>query len=298
MAALQPLQVPGIDQPITGGNVIKWMEQSWEAPVDSTGTIQEKSTSDWWSKRKNFMGDLMAAALAKVQGGGGLNPAALGKAALAMLDGRHLQVAVDDPALAKVLAGQGWDGGLRPPAEGDFLAVVDSNVGFNKVNAAVKQQIAYRVEPAGGGLTATLVLTYTHTAPAGSEPVCDRASRYGGSYADLINRCYWDYLRVYAPGGSELLAADGVDHAAAEPGERGTTMFTGDFTLRPGDQTTITVRYRLPAAVHGRTLSPHRPQTGRDPGPAAARDRSGVPVDEQIWGRIGRLCVTSRQVGK
>ena len=245
--ALGPLQAPGVDEPITGDNVVTWMKRAWGAPRDSTGTVQEAQTSDWWVKRKNFMGDLAAAAMAKLDGGGELNITALGRAALTMLDGRHLQVAVDDPALAKTLAEQGWDGGLRPPKESDFLAVVDSNVGFNKANAAVVEAIAYRVEPANGGLEATVTLTYTHTAPAGAEPICDHTSRYGDSYDELINRCYWDYLRVYAPGGSELLAADGLNQPAAEQGERGTTVFTGSFALRPGDQRVVTLRYRLPA---------------------------------------------------
>ena len=163
-----------------------------------------------------------------------------------MLEGRHLQVAVDDPVLAKTLAEQGWDGGLRPPKGSDFLAVVDSNVGFNKTNAAVVEEIAYRLAPMNEGLEATLTLTYTHTAPAGAEPICDRASRYGDSYDALINRCYWDYLRVYAPGGSELLEAEGLNQPSTEQGERGTTVFSGSFSLRPGDQRVVTLRYRLP----------------------------------------------------
>ena len=148
VAAVEPLQVPGVDQPVTGANVLDWMKRSWEAPQSATGTVKEASTSDWFRKRKDFMANLMTAALAKLQGGGDLNASALAQAAVAMLDGRHLQVAVDDPALANILAEQGWDGSLRPPAESDFLAVVDTNVGFNKANAAVTEAIAYRVEPA------------------------------------------------------------------------------------------------------------------------------------------------------
>jgi hypothetical protein len=47
--------------------------------------------------RKDFMGIMVAAAMAKLQGGD-LNPVALAKALYEMLDGRHLQMAVDDPA--------------------------------------------------------------------------------------------------------------------------------------------------------------------------------------------------------
>jgi len=249
VAALGPLQVPGVEQPVTGADVLDWMKRSWAAPQSAAGTVEEAATSDWWGKRKDFMGELMTAALAKLQGGGDLNASALAQAAVTMLDGRHLQVAVDDPALAKILAKQGWDGGLRAPKASDFLAVVDTNVGFNKTNAAVVEGIAYRVEPLNGGLEATVTLTYTHTAPSGAEPVCDRAPRYGDSYDALINRCYWDYLRVYTPGGSELLAAEGLVRPAAEQGERGTAVFTGSFTLRPGDQHVVTLRYRLPTDI-------------------------------------------------
>jgi hypothetical protein len=171
-----------------------------------------------------------------------------------MLEGKHLQIAVDDPALAAWLAERGWDGALQPREGNDFLAVVDSNVGFNKANAAVKQDLAYRVDQGPDGIEATLTLTYTHTAPAlpESEP-CDRSLRYGDSYDGLIQRCYWDYLRVYAPIGSELLAADGLNRALAAPGEQGTTVITGDFVLRPSEQHTVTLRYRLPLAAGSAT---------------------------------------------
>ena len=280
VAALEPLQVPGVDQPVTGANVLDWMKRSWEAPQSATGTVKEAFTSDWFRKRKDFMAELMTAALAKLQSGGDLNVSALAQAAVAMLDGRHLQVAVDDPALAKILAEQGWDGSLRPPAEGDFLAVVDSNVGFNKANAAVTEAIAYRVEPANGALEATLTLTYAHTAPAGAEPICDRSMRYGDSYDEIINRCYWDYLRVYAPGGSELLGADGLNRPVSEQGEHGTTVFAGSFSLRPGRPTR---RHPALSAARGHpviALPPVRAQAGGYAGAATDGRGRGMPLGD------------------
>jgi hypothetical protein len=252
VAALGPLQVPGQPAPITGANVIAAMKQAWESPASSSGTIEQVQTSDWWAKRKDFMGEMVAVALAKLQGGGDLNPLALANALLEMLDGRHLQIAVDDAPLTTLLSERRWDGALQAPESGDFLAVIDTNVGFNKTNAAVKPQIDYRVIPEGDRLLASLTLTYTHTArPLPSATPCDRTPRYGDSYEEMIGRCYWDYLRVYAPAGSELIASEGLRRVKAERGEGGAMVLSGDFVLRPGDRHVVSLRYRLPPEVSG-----------------------------------------------
>jgi hypothetical protein len=249
VGALGPLNLAGVEGPVTAENAIAKMQQSWESPATSQASIQGGSEA-WWLRRKDFMGELMSVALGKLQSGADLNPTALARALLAMLNERHLQIAVDDPVLSDLLAERGWDGALQPREGNDFLAVVDSNVGFNKVNAAVKPDLAYRVAQESNGVEAALTIVYTHTAPAlqTSQP-CDRTPLYGHSYDDLVQRCYWDYLRVYVPAGSELLEADGLKRAVAAPGERGTTVLAGDFELRPSEQHTVTLRYRLPFAA-------------------------------------------------
>lgn len=244
-----PLQIEGIDEPITAANTIQWMKEAWQSPTATEESIASPQRREWFRSRKDFMGELIAAAFARLQSGADLDVLALGQTVLTLLERRHIQISVDDPEAAALLAQHGWDGGLRPPAGSDFLAVIDSNVGFNKVNAVVKPALAYRVETTGAGLEATLAISYTHTAPAGSEPVCERSPRYGDSYDEMTRRCYWNYLRVYTPGGSELLAAEGFKKTTAEPGERGTTVFAGDFVVQPGTVYTVTLRYRLPAEL-------------------------------------------------
>jgi len=274
VGALGPLEIPGRPGQITGANVIAEMKRAWESPTASRDTV-EKSSADWYKKRKDFMSELVGVALAKLQGGGKLDPLALGKAALDMLDGRHVQIAVADPTLAALLSERRWDGALVPPARGDFLAVIDTNVGFNKANAAVKQQIGYRVTPDGTGLAATLTITYTHTAKAlPANAACERTLKYGDSYQELAARCYWDYLRVYAPLGSELLAAEGLQHAKTERGEHNSTQFSGDFVLRPASQTVVILRYRLPATA------------AAEPYTLAVRKQAGT-VAVPLWVQIG-----------
>ena len=273
VGAVGPLQVPGIDQAVTGDNAIQWMKAAWQAPAGSETGPETGGGTAWWEKRKDFMGELVKAALARVQGGADIDMVALARAAYTALDARNLQVALDDPAAAALLAERGWDGGVRPPPDSDFLLVVDSNVGFNKANMLVRQRIDYAVEEGDAGLVATLKLTYTHTAPADSEPVCDRAPRYGATYDDLAKRCFWNYLRVYAAGDSELISIDGLNDPATEAGVRGTTIFAGDFVLKPGEQHRVTLRYRLP--------------------PDAARAPYRLSVRKQAGARASELSVTA-----
>ena len=77
--------------------------------------------------------------------------------------------------------------------------------------------------------------------------VCDRTPRYGESYDEMVRRCYWSYLRVYAPGNSELVEAAGLRDPFSEVGERGTTVFAGHFVVSPAQQHVVTLRYRLPS---------------------------------------------------
>jgi hypothetical protein len=269
VAALGPLDVTGIEGPVTGDNVLVAMRRAWEAPAAGEGTVVQAETSDWWVNRKDFMGDLVSAALEKLQGGADLDATALARAVLAMLEGRHLQAAVDDPTLAALLASQGWDGALRPQSGRDFLAVIDSNVGFNKASAAVRAALDYTVTNRDGRLESTLVLKYVHAAPPlPADQPCDRTPRYGTSYDEMVRRCYWDYLRIYVPEGSELVSSQGLERMLVEPGENGTDVIQGVFVLRPGDSHTIRLVYRPSENV---ALLPYvlmvRKQAGTPPWP-------------------------------
>ncbi len=59
-------------------------------------------------------------------------------------------------------------------------------------------------------------------------------------------------MRIYAPGGSELISIEGLNDPATEAGVRDTTIFTGDFVLKPGEQHLVALHYRLPPGVPAR----------------------------------------------
>jgi hypothetical protein len=132
-----------------------------------------------------------------------------------LLDQKHILLQFNDPEMTSLLAKLGWDGSVRPMPNSDFLMVVDSNVGFNKTNALMQTTLEYSINLST--LTqpsANLTLSLTNHSPSNSEikPECIQA---GGQINELplelrdyiMEDCYWTYLRVYTPAGSQLLAS-------------------------------------------------------------------------------------------
>jgi hypothetical protein len=199
-------------------NVIDFMRTAWSV------TPGEGVSYDWWLHRKDFVKNLAAAMVDAIAGNQGqASWIDLGQAAVKILDQRHVLIWLKDSRAAAALAEQGWDGAIRP-GSGDYLMVVETNLGFNKVNAAIQTRLTYSVDLSN--LTKPVAaLTVTDYNPAPGELPCRHDPAYGsGLYADLIARCYWNYLRVYTPRDTTLLGA--TPHAV--PGE---WLLSGQPTL-------------------------------------------------------------------
>lgn len=250
--ALGPLTIPGATGPVTGANVLEVIKKLWGQPPNSEETINSGNLGEWWLNRKDFIPLLAQAAVDRVQSGS-VNVLALLQAGVTALNQRDIQASVSEPHVADVLAQLGWDGALRPDPAADYLALVDTNMGYNKANAVVEPSLSYTVTwPAQGTepASAEVTIRYTHPAPVINEP-CDPTPRYGTSYDEMIDRCYFDYVRLYTPSGSELLDATGVDadSLTSQRGEKGTQVFAGYFVLAPGAEHQVTFRYTLPATI-------------------------------------------------
>lgn len=249
VGAMEPLVLPGYDEPVTSQNLVAAMREVWEAPVDIESTVADWATSEWWRHRKDFMGDLAAAARSKVESGE-VNLGALAQALYSSLHEKHILLSVSDPATMALLENSGWAGAVEP-GDGDYLLVIDSNVGWNKVNALVDRNTRYTVHPlADGSVAAELRLTYVHHGQPVDGP-CVREIRYGDTYDALQRRCYFDYLRVYVPAGAQLLDVQGVepDSVQQTTAEAGSTVFSGFAIMPAGAEHEVTLRYRLPASV-------------------------------------------------
>lgn len=196
IGALGPLRVPDYNEPITRANVIAYMRHAW-APSDG------KFTGAWWLKRKSFIGTLADAARQRIETGG-FDKLTLAETLLRLLEGKHIQIYLEQPQAAATLRAQKWDGALTPPT-GDAVMIVDANLGYNKVNARIRQAATYavdlRTQPPRGELT----LVYTHTVAA--HVACVPEARYDPLYEQMMNRCYWNYLRVFTPASTQLIEA-------------------------------------------------------------------------------------------
>jgi hypothetical protein len=193
---LGPLEVEGVEESLTGQTVIPYIRRSWEPEGG-------EATGKWWRQRKSFMGPLAQALWERVASREA-DWQTLARTLLDLLEEKHLLIYLEHPDAAAVLAELGWDGALQA-GPGDFLMVVDANVGFNKANVLVQEAIAYEVDLCPSPPRAVLTLVHTHTSTTNA--LCNPESRYDPTYEQMMDRCSWDYLRVYVPQGSQLVDA-------------------------------------------------------------------------------------------
>jgi hypothetical protein len=204
LTVLGPINLEGISYPISSENIIAFMRQakfeSGNQPYDPT-------------HRKDFIAPLGEAILARITSGQTIPLQSLANVLVDALNQKHLLLQFDDPTITTLLSDQGWDGAVRP-GTGDFLMVVDSNIGFTKTNAVIGSKFSYDVD-----LTKltnpTTRLRIVQTNGASGNVACNHLTGGILSYQGWINLCYWDYLRVYGPAGTQLL--DATPHAV--PGE-------------------------------------------------------------------------------
>jgi hypothetical protein len=255
MAGMGQVAVPGVEEPVSAANVRQFLRAAWnpgEAGV----------TREWLYSRKEFIGNLAAAIRQRVERDpGSVDWVRVGQGLYRALEERHLLVFVKDADVAQALARTGWDGRLRESA-GDYLMVVDSNLGFGKVNPLIREALEYRVTLyADGTAAAALSLAYAHQGSL--EGVrCRHPLPYVGdlTYEEMMHRCYYDYLRAYVPAGSVLRAATShptpgryLLRGEPDPGQAvtldddaGKTVFGQFFVVEYGQTLETRLVYDLP----------------------------------------------------
>ena len=215
--AIGAVTIPDTGEVISSSNIIESLQNAWNLE----GQVTE---------RKAFLEPFAVAILDRIQGNlGTVAPLLLVENIFKAVEGGHLQIYMQDPIVASGLRDMNWDGRLPRENIQDYLLVVDTNMGYNKSNLFINQAIRYDValENTGAG-QANLVVTHSHMGQDDGEPCyqgSDDVYIARAGYTALADKCYWNYLRVYAPAGSELQS--GPQHIVPDD------SWYGDFDWEP-----------------------------------------------------------------
>ena len=233
---------------LTGDNTIAKIHSYWEPPP-ALIEEDEKAFIAWYAEHKQFMTYLIQAMRQKLEADTrSLNPIRFGKAVLQTLNEKHILIYLNDPLGGGLAEGANW-GGVLKNVTGDYLAVVDTNMGFNKVNAIVRRSIDYAVTVDAAGLARSQV-TVSYENPSTRQVECIQESYFEASYDLMINRCYFNYLRVYIPNGSTVIAGDdgigSMENAGIEAGKQ---VWAQWMVIPPQGRQQFSLHYYLPGPV-------------------------------------------------
>ncbi len=265
VGALAPLEVASRDEPVDASNVLAFVREAWEEP--KAGLTPDAEWGEWVTRRKDFMSDLSAAILHKVQD----QPETVDLSQLAQslwkgLQERHILVFLHDTGAAESLAAQAWDGGILNVA-GDYLQVVDANVGFNKVDPNVPREIAYRVDLSDPKHASAEVTARYRNESRRTVESCIQGIESVPSYEQRMDGCFWNYVRVYVQDGAQLeseerepvppgsllsrfrFASLGDAGPDAGPAERGKIPYGLFFALPPGEEREVRLSWRLAPGI-------------------------------------------------
>ncbi len=231
MEAVGPVDLEAYDVRVDATNVVSRIQAYWSFPQ-----VQSQQ-ADWWSHRKDFVGQLLQVILRRLMSGS-FDKAKLAQAFSEAMTTKDLLFYVNEGEIAP-------RGSLYSGA-GDALMLVDSNVGFNKVDNTISRQAEYSIAlDTAGAARASLVVTYTNKSPD-IGTFCIQQPLYQGNYADLQQGCYWNYVRLVVPAGAQLVRTGGIFEAKTEDVSPGRIAFGGYFVMPRGQTKTVRFDYRLP----------------------------------------------------
>lgn len=201
LEVMGPIQVDA-DQNVRvdASNVLNFMYASWGNQADS---------QDWWANRKDFIGILGKAMVQNLINTRDYKKLILlGKTSQNLIQSGHLMVFFNDPIIQNTLAELQLDSSVHYQT-GDFLYWVDSNIGYNKVDAVLLRHLSYKVDLTDlQNPKAHLKMEFQNPNQKGIP--CVHEATYGQdiAYTNMFQRCYWDYWRVYTAPSTQLLNAN------------------------------------------------------------------------------------------
>ena len=183
LALTGPIELPSYKKTVTAENFFDTTQRAVELEYD-----RKKNTP------KKFLGDLLEHMITKIQDQSSDAHANLFPLILDSLVNRDIQIYFSNPKEQAVLTSLGLANEIRP-SSGDYLMIVDTNIGGGKTDRVIDTDVAYRrVGRADGAQDVTVTIRKTHN---------------GAKRDFFTGRKNVDYVRIYVPDGSTLLSAKG-----------------------------------------------------------------------------------------
>ncbi|MEK7665716.1 MAG: DUF4012 domain-containing protein [Patescibacteria group bacterium] len=216
------------------------------------------------NRPKQFLADLAPRLLARIEEQDTMSLLTVLQQVATTFSTREAQVYVRDPELMKLIDALGWSGRVAM-TEGDYLMVIDTNLGGGKTDLVIDEAVQLDVVLNDDGtIDNTVTITREHKGLTGA------------LFTGFNNV---DYIRVYTPRGSTLLSAEGDFAPPADElfekaslrlntdktlelitgdvleesmsgtqinEEFGKTVFGNWMQTKPGSSSTISYTYRLP----------------------------------------------------
>lgn len=153
---------------------------------------------------------------------------------------KEIQLYFTNGSLEKLATDNSWGGQWPQSMNGDFLAVVEANLGGMKSDRYIQRQVKYHVKAEDNPETGKKNLI--------AEVTID-IDHYGVEDVPM-NGEYTGFFRTYVPRGSQLLGAESDNPKSLWQKEEGAyTIFGNVVRLSPGKKTKLSYRYKLPADV-------------------------------------------------
>ena len=192
------------------------------------------------SEKKSFLTSLGSKILERMLSSKPEELAPFADSLYSLLETKNIQIFTELPFLNRSLANLEWDGALIP-TKGDYLKVVNSNYGGNKVNYVTENNYSYTVKSLtrDGILRGKLSLEYKNNAK-------DKAWPYG----NFVN-----YIKVLTQQGSKLTGAKLINQNGSEinlmnnillGSESMYQTFETSLNIAPGTSQKLVLEYDLP----------------------------------------------------
>lgn len=184
------------------------------------------------ANRKRVLGNLMQQMLINVFQSDKNLWSKLIEKGISLAQRKHIQAYMFDPEAQTLIQKYNIGGNIVAEVPGDYSAVISTNLGGDKTNWFTTKKVDHALTKEGDKWVDTVSIAYTYTQPS-------------EEYAPFVKR-FRDWVRVYAPLGSQIINVEGTEDGTSTDQELNKTYFTGYIELGPGETKTMKFKYYLP----------------------------------------------------